>query len=190
MARRLRFSDLFNAAGALTLARIPLAVASSLVKHDPLLLAGTLGLFILTDVLDGPVARRTGTSSRAGAVADGWADKIFMVNFAWCLELAGHVPLVYLLPWFIREILQAVSIPAVALRYAMAEAPEPQATMSGRVCTVSVTLAMLLALVGAPLARDAFTLLGGLTGLQAGLSYLARDRFWERWRPPRDPGPR
>lgn len=187
--RPLRFLDLANLAGLLTLSRIPLTVASSLVKHDPALLGLTLGLFVLTDVLDGPVARRTGVASRAGAVADGWADKIFMINFAWCLELAGYIPLTYLLPWFIREALQAVSIPAVALRYAKAEAPEPRPTWSGRVCTVAVTLAMAASLTGLTALRDGLTVVGGLTGLHAAVRYLARDRFWERWRRP-PPGSR
>lgn len=69
---------LWGPADALSALRIPLAVAFPLWDHDlgRLLLVAVAGL---SDVLDGPLARRTGPS-RAGAILDPVADKAFTVS--------------------------------------------------------------------------------------------------------------
>ena len=66
----------FGLADALTLARVPLALAFILVTDGPVRLA-ILALAGATDLVDGWVARRWG-SSRLGAFLDPVADKIFV----------------------------------------------------------------------------------------------------------------
>ncbi len=171
----LHFRDLLNPAGALTLLRLPLAVAAPFFKHDRVAMLVILTLAALSDVLDGVVARRTGTSSRTGAVVDGWVDKIFLVNFAWSMELAGYVRGLHLLAWFGREIIQGITIPALAWRYRVGNAPWPEHSRVGKAATVSIGLAMYAGLLGVDFVRDAATVVGGALGLASAIGYLRRD---------------
>ena len=75
----------FTPANLLTLARIPLALG--LLAVPPLSPAFFL-LYVLsgvTDMLDGPVARRTHTESRTGAKLDSLADAVFLAAVLYCL---------------------------------------------------------------------------------------------------------
>ena len=60
---RLRFSQLFNLAGALTLLRLPLAVVTNHFMHNHVAFVGVFLLAMASDVLDGHVARWTKTQS-------------------------------------------------------------------------------------------------------------------------------
>lgn len=178
---RLRFSDLFNVAGALTLARLPLAFITAFVMHDPFWFPAVFVIAMATDVLDGPVARWTGTDSRTGAVADGWADKIFLINYAWTMRMTGHAEPWHLWLWFGRELVQGAMVPLVALDYANRVKPFPKPVLAGKVCTVAVTLAMACGLAGWDLARDVLTGVAGLSGAIAVVIYLRRDKPWQRF---------
>lgn len=75
----------FTPANLLTLARIPLALG--LLAVPPLSPAFFL-LYVLsgvTDMLDGPVARRTQTESQVGAKLDSLADIVFLAAVLYCL---------------------------------------------------------------------------------------------------------
>src|SRR3989442_5301954 len=72
-------------ADALTALRVPLAVAFPFVHHPGAQL-GVVAAVAATDFFDGMLARRFG-SSRAGAVLDPVAGKLFMA--AACLTRAG-----------------------------------------------------------------------------------------------------
>lgn len=93
----------FTPANLLTLARIPLALGLLAV---PSLSPAFFRLYVLsgvTDMLDGPVARRTHTESRIGARLDSLADAVFLAavlyrllpllhlsrRFLWTLALIG-----------------------------------------------------------------------------------------------------
>lgn len=177
---RLRFRDLFNLAGALTLARVPLAFVTAFTMGDRWMFAGVLALAMLTDVLDGPVARWTGTQSRTGAVADGWADKIFLINYAWSMLMLDLVSGWHLWVWFLRELIQGITIPFVALDYALKKAAPPEPHWTGKACSMLIVTAMVAALVEVHVVRDAATVLAGLAGLASVVIYLARDRPWKR----------
>ncbi|MED5372713.1 MAG: CDP-alcohol phosphatidyltransferase family protein [Myxococcota bacterium] len=181
-APRLHFTDLFNAAGALTLARIPLAFVTAFVMHDHFWFVAVFVLAMGSDVLDGPVARWTGKGSRAGAIADGWADKIFLINYAWSMEMMGYAEGWHLWLWFLREIIQAATIPLVALDYAYQRKPFPQPLPEGRLATLCIAVGMMAGLAGLEPARDLLTLIGGGMGAVAGLRYVARDQPWTRIR--------
>lgn len=78
-------------ANLLTLARIPLALG--LLAVPPLSPAFIL-LYLLsgvTDMLDGPVARRTHTESRTGARLDSLADIVFLAAVLYCLLPLLHL---------------------------------------------------------------------------------------------------
>ncbi len=180
---RLQFRDLANLAGLLTLSRLPLAFATAFTMHDTRLFFGVFALAMLTDVLDGPVARWTGTQSRAGAVADGWADKIFLINYAWTMQMAGLIEGWHMWVWFARELLQGAWVPLVALDYAYRRKPWPAPSTVGKVSTICITLAITAAFLEWTTVRDLLTWSAGLSGLSAALIYLRRDRPWERFTP-------
>lgn len=81
----------FTPANLLTLARIPLALG--LLAVPPLSPAFFL-LYVLsgiTDMLDGPVARRTHTESRIGAKLDSLADTVFLAAVLYRLLPVLHL---------------------------------------------------------------------------------------------------
>jgi phosphatidylglycerophosphate synthase len=86
LARGLGPGDRFGPASWLTLARATLAVgvaalaADSLVNDTPAaLLVALASVALALDLLDGPVARRTGTESRLGARFDGEVDAFLIL---------------------------------------------------------------------------------------------------------------
>ena len=79
---------------ALSSARIGLGVLAALGWLDAMRggagLAVTLAAFaagVLTDVLDGPIARRTGSTTTVGAILDPLADKALVFGVLWPLAL-------------------------------------------------------------------------------------------------------
>ena len=100
---RLQLHELANVAGVLTVARAPIALAFLFVADQPgpsmaLYLAG-----LATDVVDGLVARRTGTTSYTGAMVDGYMDKFMHAVVSLALAWHGLMPAWWLLLWFARE---------------------------------------------------------------------------------------
>lgn len=91
------------------LAALPHALTASRVVSAPLIVwcifngrmgvaAVLVGAAMVTDYLDGPIIRRFGTPSVAGAYFDVWADFLVVVAAFGGLGLAGMVPLWPLLP--------------------------------------------------------------------------------------------
>jgi len=167
--------DLLNVAGMLTLSRMSMAAAAPAFTHDAQALAILLALAMFTDVIDGPVARWTGTVSRTGAMIDGWVDKVFLVNFAWTLSVGAWVPYWVLLPWFIREIVQGAMFPFMVWRYFIGQAPWPEPSSIGKLATVALAVAMFGGLAQEPLVLYPFTALCALTGTWAVVGYWRRD---------------
>jgi len=160
------FADIANAASALTLLRLLLGALVPFAGIDAL--AWLYGLAILTDVLDGPVARRQGTASPAGATLDAWADKVLHVNLAWTLVNADRMPAAYMLAWFSRELVQATLIPVLVHRWRTGIG-QPQTSAWGRATAIGLFVAVCSVLLGIE-ARPA-TVLTGLLGTVAGLDY-------------------
>ena len=117
MRQRLALSDALNLAGLITISRLPIAIAYPFLAADHRVALGLLLLAALTDLLDGVVARWTGTQSHTGAVLDGWIDKVLYVNIAWTLVLLHDVPAWWMLAWFSREILQGFFVPVLVPAY-------------------------------------------------------------------------
>ena len=87
---------LFTPANMLTLARIPLALG--LLAVPPLSPAFFLFYVLsgVTDMLDGPVARRTHTESRIGARLDSLADAVFLAAVLYRLLPLLHLSHLFL----------------------------------------------------------------------------------------------
>ncbi len=169
----MRLADLANAASALTLARLLLGAAVPFVG-DLAWLAAVYLLAILTDVIDGPLARRTGTASAAGAALDAWADKVLHVNLAWTLVLADRMPAVFMLAWFAREIVQASLIPLLVHRWRTGVG-RPATTGWGRATAIALFVAVCCVLVGVDARLP--SALTGVLGLVAGLDYTRLHLF-------------
>lgn len=179
-SQRMRWSDLYNLPGALTLSRLPLAWLCAQHKHDRDALALGLFVFVLTDVLDGPLARRWGLSSRAGVFADGWLDKFFLVAFAWSILVGGFVEGHHMLGWFIRELIQAVMVPFFFRRHVQAEEPLRQPSATGKATTIVVTLGLFAALAGQGSLTDLSAILAAVLGVITAGQYLWRESPWGR----------
>lgn len=177
----MHFADLANAASALTLLRLVLGALAPFAGGDAL--PWLYGFAILTDVLDGPVARRQGTASAAGATLDAWADKVLHVNLAWTLVNLDRMPALYMLAWFARELIQTLLIPVLVHRWRTGTG-QPRTSRWGRATAIGLFLAVCSVLLGID-ARPA-TLLTGLLGTVAGLDY-ARVHLSPLFAPARPP---
>ncbi len=145
----MRFSHLWNLAGLLTLARLVAACAMPWLEPTPWLLPVYL-VALVTDVLDGWVARRTGTTSAAGAALDAWVDKILHVNLLWSLTLADRMPVMWMPALFARELIQAPMIPLLVRRFRKLEGPPPASSWVGRGATIGLAVTTVSAIVGHP----------------------------------------
>jgi phosphatidylglycerophosphate synthase len=138
-AEAMRIGDLFTPAGWLCWARLGMAAAIPYaVAHGWGFPLYVLALF--TDVVDGPLARATGTERRAGAVLDGWVDKALLVNTAWTLVLHDRIPAWWMACLFSRELVQAPSIPFLVRRFRLGIGAAPASTAPGRALTILVSL--------------------------------------------------
>lgn len=170
-----RLRDLLNLAGALTFSRLGLALAAPFHKYDRRAMLIILLAALLTDVLDGPAARWRGTTSEIGRAADGWIDKIFLVNYGWSMVLAGYATGWHLLAWTIREIVQGAAVPFLAWRYYMGAAGLSGASNAGKAATVLIGVGMLAGLLGVSPVLHGASALGGALGLYSAVDYLVRD---------------
>jgi cardiolipin synthase (CMP-forming) len=170
----LRWRDLFNVAGVLTGARLPLAVVFGWVLPD---LRAALIVFVVagvTDGLDGVVARRTKTCSHTGSMLDGFLDKVFLVNAGWGLVVHGIMPAWWLPLWFIREIAQIAMIPFVWMPFRQGRVYAHESTRAGKATTWVVGTALFAVLLGVPIVSEALTPIAAVLGTISGGQYLAR----------------
>lgn len=167
----MRFGDLANAAGFVTLLRLPLAVAMPFLVDGPWVLPAYL-FALATDVADGWIARRTGTASAAGAALDGWLDKVLHVNLAWSLAVRDVVPDHWMALWFSRELIQAPLVPVLVHRFRTERGPTPRTSVWGRATAILLAVSLVLAMLD--LDATIPTWATGVTGTIAGLLYAAR----------------
>lgn len=164
-------TDLWNLAGALTASRLLIAaVMPWFVFHGYGL--GLYLLAIVTDVVDGAVARRTGTASPAGAAFDGWVDKTLHVNLAWSLAVADQMPDWWMIPWFSREIVQVVIHPILMHGFRTGRGVAPSTSLLGRITAVLLFVCVIGVFLG--LDVQVPTWIVGGTGTAAGLHYAWR----------------
>jgi len=129
----------------LSLVRIPLGF-TFLALDDPILVAGVVAAGAVTDLLDGTIARLTGTQTEVGALLDPFCDRIFvflaLVSFlpSGQVEWAGFVILI------LRDIFTGGVF--IISKLAGGQAPF-HSRMGGRV-TTSLQVVALFTLIFAP----------------------------------------
>jgi len=175
LRQRLSLSDALNVAGLLTVSRLPIAVAYPFWAADAHVALGLLLLAALTDLLDGVVARWTGTQSHTGAVLDGWIDKVLYVNIAWTLVLLHDVPGYWMLAWFSREILQGLCVPALVPAYYRGLPRARESTVGGKATTWLVGLSLVASLLDWWWVAGTLTPIAGVVGFVSAARYLWRE---------------
>ena len=135
----------YTVADALTLVRIPLAVAFPLVTDTEWRLA-ILGGAAATDLLDGPLARRFG-GSRFGAVLDPVADKLFMAAAFGVVAFSGRLEWYEIVGLLFRDIVATVAFFVTVVSRRPRAIP---ARLGGKAVTVAQMLTLLAFLFDSP----------------------------------------
>lgn len=138
----------FSLADALTVVRIPLAVAFVLFSQVEVRL-GLLVVAAATDFSDGWVARRYG-ASRIGAVLDPVADKLFMAAAFGVVLFSGALAWYEVIAVLIRDIVATV---AVVAAIGAGRARAVPARHGGKAVTLLQLLTLLAFLLEAPQLR-------------------------------------
>jgi phosphatidylglycerophosphate synthase len=169
--------ELLRPANLLSLARIPLAGVAIALRHHPLALLGLMCAAGITDMLDGFVARKTGSDGRVGGWLDPVCDKIFIVAALVAVWVEHRPPAWLVLLALMRELL-VVPLTLVHLGAPGRESRDVEfrARPMGKATTV-LQFAVLLALVANRMAlAAALAAVTGLVGAIAGVDYVVRSR--------------
>ena len=138
----------WTAADLLSMLRIPLAVAFLLVSHPGWRL-GIVGAAALSDLLDGPLARRLG-SSLYGPVLDPIADKLFMAAAVGVVAFSGRLEIYEIVGVLLRDIVATVAFAATLISHQPRAIP---ARSSGKAVTVAQILTLVAFLIDSPYLR-------------------------------------
>ncbi len=128
----------WTAADVLSFLRIPLAAAFVVVTHNGWRLA-IVAAAAATDLLDGPIARRRG-SSAYGAVLDPIADKVFMAAAVGVVALSGSLEPFEIAVVLLRDIVATI---AFAATFFSDEPKAIPARWSGKAVTVAQILTLI-----------------------------------------------
>ncbi len=132
----------------LSLARIPLAVAFIAVG-DTWLRPAVLAVAVLTDLLDGFLARRVGPS-RLGVALDPVADKLFMAAAFWVVLRSGLLHPLEVAGVLLRDIIAFLAYLAMVVRGRPTTLP---ARAGGKAVTVAQVLTLIAFLAESDLLR-------------------------------------
>jgi phosphatidylglycerophosphate synthase len=135
-------------ADVLSFLRIPLAVAFVLAPNAEWRLV-ILASSAATDVLDGPVARRFG-SSHLGSLVDPIADKVFMACAFGVVAVSRKLELYEIAAVLLRDLVAAVAFASTIVARRPRAIP---ARPGGKAVTVAQMLTLLAFLVDSPLLR-------------------------------------
>jgi phosphatidylglycerophosphate synthase len=135
-------------ADVLSALRIPLALAF-LLAPDSTWRLGVLAASAATDLLDGPIARRFG-SSALGPVVDPLADKLFMACAFGVVAFSGKLELYEILAVLLRDIVATVAFGATLVSHRPRAIP---ARAGGKAVTVAQVLTLVAFLLDSPLLR-------------------------------------
>ena len=164
----MRPSSLLTLPNALSLSRFALAPLF-VVSRQPELRVGLLVLAGATDVLDGWLARRQGSTSRIGAILDPVADRAFVLVAMAALVADGLLAPAHALLLLVRDLMTTVGfvVARVARRLRGAEL---KARPAGKVVT-ALQLATLLAVLVRPPLVGAMAAVTALAAVVAVLDY-------------------
>lgn len=138
----------WTAADFITLLRVPLAAAFVLIPSSNWRLA-IVGAAAFTDFVDGPVARRLG-SSPFGAVLDPIADKVFMAAAVGVVAVSGRLEIYEIVGVLLRDIVATVAFTATLISHRPRAIP---ARSSGKAVTVAQILTLIAFLIESPYLR-------------------------------------
>jgi CDP-diacylglycerol--glycerol-3-phosphate 3-phosphatidyltransferase/cardiolipin synthase len=138
----------WTVADALSVLRVPMAVAFVLVSNEwwRLAIVATAGL---TDLLDGRIARRYG-SSRFGPIVDPIADKLFMACAFGVVAFSGRLEWYEVVGVLVRDIIATVAFAATAVLGRPVAVP---ARAGGKAVTVAQLLTLVAFLTDSPRLR-------------------------------------
>jgi phosphatidylglycerophosphate synthase len=137
----------WTTADLLSVVRIPLAVAFPLVSNTWRMVI--LAIAAATDLLDGPLARRFG-SSALGSVIDPVADKLFMAAAFGVVAVSGKLEPYEIVGVLLRDIVATVAFLATVFSYRPRAIP---ARAGGKAVTVAQVLTLAAFLAESPLLR-------------------------------------
>jgi CDP-diacylglycerol---glycerol-3-phosphate 3-phosphatidyltransferase len=138
----------WSAADLLSMLRVPLAVAFVMTPNSVGRLA-IVGAAAVTDLLDGPVARRWGSSS-FGPVLDPIADKLFMAAAVGVVAFSGRLHIYEIVGVLLRDIVATVAFAATFISHHPRAIP---ARSSGKAVTVTQILTLIAFLIDSPYLR-------------------------------------
>jgi phosphatidylglycerophosphate synthase len=135
-------------ADLLSAVRIPLALAFVFAPDSDWRL-GVLAASAASDLLDGPVARRFG-SSALGPIVDPIADKLFMACAFGVVAFSGELELYEVAAVLLRDVVAAVAFVSTFLSHKPRAIP---ARPGGKAVTVAQVLTLVAFLLNSPLLR-------------------------------------
>ena len=171
----LHWKDICNVAGAITLSRLGIAVVFPFFASEASVAAVLLLYGAVSDILDGVVARRTGTVSHTGGFIDGWVDKIFNINVAWSLVIFDYLPWWMALLLFSREWFQIPLVPYYVTRYLRGYIPKNNPFWAGKVASVSLVVSFFAGILALPKLLMYSSILTFALGLWTALVYVERE---------------
>lgn len=187
-----RFWTLPNVISLARIALIPVLVVSILVWDDPPLALWLLGALVVSDWLDGKIARLWNMRSTWGERLDPLADRILVAAVPVAFAVAGYIPVWVVAILLVRDALLVGTVPVYRRR-----GIEPEVTYLGKAATFALfwSLPLLLAgFAGVP-GGEGFLILGeACLYWGVGLySWSGSIYLWQAWRiarsvPPRRPG--
>jgi phosphatidylglycerophosphate synthase len=137
----------WTAADLVSAVRVPLAIAFPLVSNPWRL--GLLAVAAATDLLDGPLARRFGSSS-LGSLIDPVADKLFMASAFGVVAFSGQLQIYEIVGVLLRDIVATIAFVATFLSHRPRAIP---ARAGGKAVTVAQMLTLLAFLTDSQLLR-------------------------------------
>jgi cardiolipin synthase len=135
----------WTAADLVSAMRVPLAIAFPLVSNSWRLVI--LAMAAASDLLDGPLARRFGSSS-LGTLIDPVADKLFMLSAFGVVAFSGKLEMYEIVGVLLRDIVATVAFVATLLSHRPRAIP---ARAGGKAVTVAQVLTLLAFLLDSKL---------------------------------------
>jgi len=157
-----------NLLTVLRIALIPVFVWARLsgLPAERLLAAAAYGAAALTDLFDGMVARRTGTVTQFGRIADPLADRALVLVVLAVLVYTGEVPL-----WAAAVVIGRDVLMVVGYKIMQVRGFRPEVSYFGKIATAVVMVALALLILAAPLAL-LFFYVGMALSVASGLAYV------------------
>lgn len=168
------FRDLWRGPTLLSLARLPLGVAFVVLVEDPVWPWVILVVSALTDIFDGPYARRTGQVTKTGGVVDALMDKLFVGAVVVALVASGRLSALGLLALGTREIGElGIALWVLTMRRARVTASHGAQSL-GKLTTLLQFLTAGNALVRTPM-TTALLALTAVVGVLAAMDYWRQE---------------